>query len=297
MGALSASAERRFEDQLLAHFQGSDSSGQKTSAWDRESVQSLIKKAQTYGMKSERDMFGYAQLANTLGQDFDTDPKHAWCVPILMDSELVPESKLKALRETRQAPAADTAATAQTGGFGSQPPGEVIEPCPLREWKLEVTVVSETAEWPANPIRIRIDGDSDSRAETVSMTAKVSPPCAFTGWKPASFRISAALLGWELVASAVVQVKAPAVERVTLHIRPLVEAHWISIELVGEDGAPIPNQPYQIRLDNGLLVGGTLDDKGRARVDGIPTGQPCQLTFPNLDQGAWELCKPTSASK
>ena len=32
---------------------------------------------------------------------------------------------------------------------------------------------------------------------------------------------------------------------------------------------------------------GTLDEKGLARVEGIPEGS-CKVTFPDLDKDAWE---------
>jgi type VI secretion system secreted protein VgrG len=61
---------------------------------------------------------------------------------------------------------------------------------------------------------------------------------------------------------------------------------WIEIELVGEDGSPIPGEAYKITLPDGTVAEGTLDDKGLARVDGIDPGN-CQIAFPNLDQDAW----------
>jgi type VI secretion system secreted protein VgrG len=62
---------------------------------------------------------------------------------------------------------------------------------------------------------------------------------------------------------------------------------WIEIQLVGEDGKPIPGEPYKITLPDGTTVAdGTLDDKGFARVDNIDPGN-CQVTFPNLDKDAW----------
>jgi type VI secretion system secreted protein VgrG len=62
---------------------------------------------------------------------------------------------------------------------------------------------------------------------------------------------------------------------------------WIEIELLGEDDSPIPGETYRITLPDGSVVEGTLDDKGLARVDGIDPGT-CQITFPNLDQDAWQ---------
>jgi type VI secretion system secreted protein VgrG len=63
---------------------------------------------------------------------------------------------------------------------------------------------------------------------------------------------------------------------------------WIEIQLFGEDGKPIPGEPYKITLPDGTTIAdGTLDDKGFARVDNIDPGT-CQVTFPNLDKDAWE---------
>jgi type VI secretion system secreted protein VgrG len=63
---------------------------------------------------------------------------------------------------------------------------------------------------------------------------------------------------------------------------------WIEIEMVDEDNNPVPGEAYSITLPDGETVAeGTLDDKGFARVDGIDPGT-CQITFPDLDQDAWE---------
>jgi type VI secretion system secreted protein VgrG len=63
--------------------------------------------------------------------------------------------------------------------------------------------------------------------------------------------------------------------------------HWIEIELVDEDGQPVPGERYRITLPDGTtLAEGTLDGKGFARVHGIDPGT-CKVTFPNLDGAAW----------
>lgn len=62
---------------------------------------------------------------------------------------------------------------------------------------------------------------------------------------------------------------------------------WVEIELVGMDGAAIPDEPYRIALPDGTSVEGRLDERGRARVKGIDPGS-CTVTFPQLDMEAWE---------
>lgn len=62
---------------------------------------------------------------------------------------------------------------------------------------------------------------------------------------------------------------------------------WIAISLVGEDGEPIADEKYQIELPDGSLREGYLDAEGKARLDDIPPGN-CKVTFPELDQEAWE---------
>jgi hypothetical protein len=66
------------------------------------------------------------------------------------------------------------------------------------------------------------------------------------------------------------------------------ETTWIAIELVGEDGKPIPAVPYRITLPDGSTREGTLDSGGRAMIRGIDPGQ-CGVTFPLLDQNTWGL--------
>ena len=64
--------------------------------------------------------------------------------------------------------------------------------------------------------------------------------------------------------------------------------HWIEIELVDEEGKPVPGEKYAITLPDGSTVAsGTTDENGRARVDGIDPGT-CKVTFPNLDKDAWK---------
>ncbi|MGD0770043.1 MAG: hypothetical protein ABSB42_17800 [Tepidisphaeraceae bacterium] len=63
---------------------------------------------------------------------------------------------------------------------------------------------------------------------------------------------------------------------------------WIEIVLVDEQNNAVPGEAYAITLPDGETVAeGTLDEKGFARVEGFDPGS-CQVTFPDLDGGAWK---------
>lgn len=85
--------------------------------------------------------------------------------------------------------------------------------------------------------------------------------------------------------------KPPSDEEVT------EEMHWIEIELfevVEKEEIPVPGERYKITLPDGKTVAeSTLDEKGFARVDGIKGPGNCQITFPDLDEGAWEIVNAT----
>ena len=66
------------------------------------------------------------------------------------------------------------------------------------------------------------------------------------------------------------------------------KTHWIEIELVDESGSPVAGEPYRITLPDGTVADGTVEEKGRARVEKIDAGN-CKVTFPNLDKEAWEV--------
>ena len=63
---------------------------------------------------------------------------------------------------------------------------------------------------------------------------------------------------------------------------------WIDIELVGEDGQPIPNVRFEVWKPDGTLLGrGRLDDAGCGGFEKIDDGT-YQVCFPDLDEEAWE---------
>ncbi len=65
--------------------------------------------------------------------------------------------------------------------------------------------------------------------------------------------------------------------------------YWIEIELVGEDGSPIPWEEYSVELPDGTIAPGYLDAAGFARFSGLPQAGTCKVCFPRLDREAWNL--------
>lgn len=68
--------------------------------------------------------------------------------------------------------------------------------------------------------------------------------------------------------------------------RPL---HWLELELIGEDGKPVPSVAYRVLLPSGEIARGFLDSNGYARLEGIPAQGECKISFPGLDGDAWEF--------
>ena len=67
--------------------------------------------------------------------------------------------------------------------------------------------------------------------------------------------------------------------------------HWITVELVGEDESPTPNEPVSVTDPSGEVHIGLTDQQGRFTVTGIPAGT-CQICFPDLDKDAWTAITP-----
>jgi len=63
-------------------------------------------------------------------------------------------------------------------------------------------------------------------------------------------------------------------------------AHWIEVELVGEDGVGISGVEYLVVTVDGREHSGVTDAKGVGRLQDILAGQ-CRISFPQLDKDAW----------
>jgi len=64
--------------------------------------------------------------------------------------------------------------------------------------------------------------------------------------------------------------------------------YWIEIELVGEDGSPVPYEEYRVTPQGQEPIKGYLDQDGWARIDNLDSSAPCEVSFPALDKEAWE---------
>ena len=66
------------------------------------------------------------------------------------------------------------------------------------------------------------------------------------------------------------------------------KSYWIEIELVGEEDVPIPFEKYRIVPAKGEPIDGLLDGRGWARVENLRDAGPYRVSFPGLDEEAWE---------
>lgn len=68
------------------------------------------------------------------------------------------------------------------------------------------------------------------------------------------------------------------------------EEDWLEIELMddGDPPQPVAGAKYLVELKDGTLVEGTLDDKGKARVEGIKKGSTAKVSFPEIDAKEWK---------
>jgi hypothetical protein len=64
------------------------------------------------------------------------------------------------------------------------------------------------------------------------------------------------------------------------------ETTWIELELVDDAGEPVPSEPFVVELSDGTKRNGSLDSRGKARIEGIPHGA-CKVTFSGFDAREW----------
>ncbi|MCB2181922.1 MAG: hypothetical protein KQH63_07845 [Desulfobulbaceae bacterium] len=62
------------------------------------------------------------------------------------------------------------------------------------------------------------------------------------------------------------------------------ETHWLAIELKDPDGNAVPNETYKVKLPDGKIITGRLDKEGKAKVERLPEGGECEVTFPRIHE-------------
>jgi len=62
---------------------------------------------------------------------------------------------------------------------------------------------------------------------------------------------------------------------------------WVEIELKDDKNNPIPGEKFEVKLPDGSVSEGTLDEKGFARIEGFEKGS-CQIKFPRMDGESWK---------
>lgn len=62
------------------------------------------------------------------------------------------------------------------------------------------------------------------------------------------------------------------------------ETHWVGIELKDDDGNPVPKEVYKIKFSDGKVITGRLDEEGKAKVERLPEGGECEVTFPRIHE-------------
>lgn len=92
-------------------------------------------------------------------------------------------------------------------------------------------------------------------------------------------------MGFDDLDNAVLPCPSTASPRPETAISP-AKKHWIAIELLDEQGKPVPGEDFRITLPDGSIVEDSLDSHGKARVNGIDPGS-CGVCFPNLDKQIW----------
>ena len=66
-------------------------------------------------------------------------------------------------------------------------------------------------------------------------------------------------------------------------VKPCGGPCWIEIELLDEDDRGVAREPYWVKLPNGQIREGKLNDQGWVRFDNIPCGI-CIVRFPKSDR-------------
>lgn len=137
--------------------------------------------------------------------------------------------------------------------------------------------------------------DDDEVLRQVSGKLSSGEFCAYVypNQRPILVRMPAPVVLEEVVApvpaAARKRLPAKAPSKLANRLAPVVLT-FVEIELLDMQGRPVAGEPYIIALPNGRQHCDVLDERGRARVDGLDPGN-CQVIFPELDRRVVERWK------
>jgi hypothetical protein len=68
---------------------------------------------------------------------------------------------------------------------------------------------------------------------------------------------------------------------------PKKEKTWVEFRLVNDEGKPVPGARYKLKITDGSVREGSLDDNGSVRVPSLDPGM-CEISFLDYDQREWK---------
>jgi len=68
---------------------------------------------------------------------------------------------------------------------------------------------------------------------------------------------------------------------------PRSKKTWVEFELLDQDGEPVAGAHYRLKITDGSVREGSLNELGRVRVAGIDPGT-CEITFLDYDGREWK---------
>jgi hypothetical protein len=130
--------------------------------------------------------------------------------------------------------------------------------------------------------------DESRRIMRAMMAASNNSAVQIAAWKAATALLEDARFGLNengLLLLKIVPVSSAAVARqpamTPSQIKQMSETHWIEILVVDEDGEPVSDQQYTLRLTDGSTQEGRLDGSGRIYLSSIQPGV-VEISFPKM---------------
>ena len=66
------------------------------------------------------------------------------------------------------------------------------------------------------------------------------------------------------------------------------ETHWVSVELVYDDGTPVKDEPVEIKLPKGQKRSDKTDENGKFKVEKFKDSGTCEVNFTKICKKEWK---------